>query len=210
MKTPIKYYCLFAFLLLGLTNTFAQIETSRWKAQIAVGLNSPAQDGLVRPFVAKSTNFPTINLGVQRMFKPQIGAKLDFGYNRFANDDNTPEFKVNYTRINAQFVYDATNDITFLPVGIALVGHVGPGYSIIKPLGDFKDNNISFLNVMGGLEFHYKIASTVSLYLDTSYIFGFASEFDPLSKGFGSFNGNLFTATVGVSFSLSGCTYCND
>lgn len=210
MKTSIPYYCLFAFLLLGITNTFAQIETSRWKAQVAVGLNSPAQDGLVNPFVAKGTNFPTINLGIQRMFKPQLGAKLDFGYNRFANEDNTPEFKVNYTRINAQFVYDATNDITFLPLGMAFVGHVGPGYSIIKPLGDFKDNKTSFLNVMGGVELHYKVARTASVFFDASYIFGFGSEFEPLTDGFGSFNGNLFTATIGISFSLSGCTFCND
>lgn len=209
MKTSIKYYCLFIFLFIGINNSFSQSRTSKWKALVAVGLNSPSQDGLVTPFVAKSLNFPTINLGLQRMFKPQIGAKLDYGYNKFVNDSDSPEFRVNYTRINAQFVYDATDDFTFIPMGMGLVGHVGPGFSMIKPLGDFSDNKTSFLNVMGGIEFHYKIAKTISVFLDASYIYGFSGEFDPITEGYGSFNGNLFTATVGISFSLSGCAYCN-
>ncbi len=210
MKTSIKYYCFLTFFLIGITSSFSQEDTSKWKALIAFGLNSPSQDGVVNPFEAKSINFPTINLGIQHMFKPQIGAKLDYGYNRFANADDTPEFKVNYTRINAQFVYDATRDFTFLPIGVGFVAHAGPGFSMIKPLADYKDNKTSFLNVMAGVELHYKIDRTISVFLDTSYIYGFAGEFDPVSEGFGSFNGNLLTITAGISFSLSGCTYCND
>ena len=107
MLSRFKIICLLAFLVLGLTTAKAQIETSKWKALIAIGVNSPSQDGLVKPFEANGLNFPTINLGVQHMFTKQLGAKVDFGYNRFANADNTPEFKVNYSRVNAQFVYDA-------------------------------------------------------------------------------------------------------
>jgi len=143
------------------------------------------------------------------MFSQKIGAKLDFGYNRLKSEDNTPEFKINYNRINLQFVYDATRDIPFLPIGMGFVTHFGPGYTIVKPLGDFKENNTSYLNAMAGVEFHYALAKTVSVFVDGSYILGFSKEFDPITEGFGSFNGNLFTATIGLSVSLSGCTYCN-
>lgn len=209
MKTSIRYYCFIALCLTASFSAFSQVDTSKWKALIAFGVNAPAQDGFVIPFEANGMNFPTINLGVQRMFKPKIGAKLDFGYNRFTSRDNTPEFKINYTRFNLQLVYDATRDMTFLPVGLGFVGHIGPGYSSIKPLGDFKSNKTSYLNVMGGVEFHYAVSKTASIFVDTSYILGFGSEFDPVSAGFGSFNGNLFTATVGVAVSLSGCAYCD-
>lgn len=209
MVPTIKHYSIIIIAVFYLTTASSQIETSKWKALIAVGFNSPSQDGLVNPFEANSINFPTINLGVQHMFTPQLGAKLDFGYNRFVNADNTPEFKTNYTRINAQFVYDATRDFTFLPFGTGLVFHVGPGYSMIKPLGDYGDNKTSFLNAMGGMEFHVGLSKTVSAFVDGSYILGFGDTFDPITEGFGSFNGNMLTVTVGVAVSLSGCYTCN-
>ena len=188
--------------------TYAQKATNEIKAQIALGVNSPSQSGFVDEFQAKSINFPTVNLGVQYMFKRQFGGKLDFGFNRFSNDDNSIEFKTNYTRINVQLVYDPTESITFLPPRIGLVAHAGPGYSIVKPLGNYGVNKTSFLNLMGGLEIHYAMSQYMSLYTDVSYIAGFGGDFDPITEGYGSFNGNLMTITFGITFSLSGCQYC--
>ena len=188
--------------------SFAQRNNNMWKAQIALGLNSPSQSGFVEGFESSSTNFPTINAGFQRMFKPQFGAKLDFGFNRFSEGGDSPEFKINYTRINVQAVYDPTEKLTFLPEQIGLVAHAGPGYTFVKPLGDFANNKVSFLNVMAGLEVHYGLSKYMSLYADVSYILGLGSDFDPVIDGFGSFNGNLLTVTFGITFSLSGCQYC--
>jgi hypothetical protein len=188
--------------------TYAQKATNEIKAQIALGVNSPSQSGFVEQFQGKSVNFPTVNLGVQYMFKRQLGAKLDFGFNRFSSDNSSIEFKTNYTRINAQFVYDPTESISFLPPRIGLVAHAGPGYTFVKPLGDFGDNKRSFLNLMAGLEVHYAMSEYMSLYTDVSYIAGFGGDFDPITDGFGSFNGNLLTITFGITFSLSGCQYC--
>ena len=209
MKTSFKHYSLIILLLCFVNLGFSQIETAKWKALIALGVNSPSQGGFVDEFAGKSINFPTINLGIQRMFTNEYGVKVDLGYNRFSGSNFIFSNKINYTRINAQFVYDAGQVATFLPIGMGLVGHIGPGYSIIKPLGDFKDNNTSFLNAMAGIEVHYRIARTVSAFVDASYIYGFSKNFNPITEGIGSFNGNLFTATVGVSISLSGCVTCN-
>ncbi|MBQ0768261.1 MAG: outer membrane beta-barrel protein [Bizionia sp.] len=209
MKTSNTSYCFIIVFLLSATTIFAQEDTSKWRALLAVGVNSPSQSGFVSNFEGNTINFPTINLGVQTMFNSKMGAKLDLGYNRFTNADNSPDFKVNYTRINAQFVYDATAHLQFLPLRMAVVGHIGPGYSIVKPLDVYGDNNVSFLNAMAGLEFHYNLDKTLSLYLDGSYIKGFANDFEPELSGYGSFNGNLLTVTVGVSIALSGCRTCN-
>jgi hypothetical protein len=195
--------CLFGFF------GFSQNETSTFKAQFALGVNSPSSNGFVSNFEAKSINFPSINLGLQYMFKSPFGAKLDFGYNRFSNLDNTPEFKANYTRINAQLVYDTYGLFGALPQNMGIFIHAGPGFSMVKPLGDYPENNTSFLNTMAGIEFHYGVSDTLSIYLDTSYILGFGKDFNPVSDGFGSFNGNLLTITIGASISLSGCYYCN-
>lgn len=194
--------------LLFTTFSFAQKDTNIWKAQIALGINSPSQSGFVEGFESKSVNLPTIHAGFQYMFKRQLGAKLDFGFNRFSSDGDSPDFKINYSRINAQIVYDPTESIGFLPQRIGLVVHAGPGYSFVKPLGDYSNNNTAFLNVMSGLEVHYAISEYMSLYTDVSYILGFGKDFDPVIEGFGSFNGNLLTITFGITFSLSGCHYC--
>ncbi len=204
-----KQTIVFISFILVTISGFSQAETSKWKAQFAIGGNHPFSEGFVEGYYAKSFNFPTINLGLQHMFKRQFGAKLDFGYNRFSNTDGSTEFKVNYSRINAQIIYDPTPIMTFLPIGFALVAHAGPGFSIIKPLGIYTENNTSFLNVMAGIEIHYSITQLLTIYLDTSYIYGLSGDFDPVTEGYGSFNGNLLTATIGVSLSLSGCYYCD-
>lgn len=194
--------------LICFTYSYAQKATNQIKAQIAVGINSPSSSGFVEGFEAKSINFPTVNLGVQYMLSRTYGAKLDFGFNRFSNDDLSTAFKTNYTRINAQFVYDPTEALSFLPSRLGLVAHAGPGYSFVKPLGDFGNNKRSFLNLMTGLEVHYAMNKYLTLYTDVSYILGFSGDFDAVEQGFGAFNGNLLTITFGITFSLSGCQYC--
>lgn len=186
---------------------FSQSDTSTFKAQFALGLNSPSNSGFVSNFEAKSVNFPSINLGLQYMFKPMFGVKLDLGYNRFSSEENTPEFKTNYTRINTQLVYNASK-VLGLYGDLGTFLHAGPGISMIKPLGNYGENKTSFLNAMAGLEFHYAVSDKLSVYADTSYIIGFGKDFDPVTDGFGSFNGNLLTVTFGASISLSGCQYC--
>ncbi|NNC49893.1 MAG: cell envelope biogenesis protein OmpA [Flaviramulus sp.] len=188
----------------------SQSDTSTFKAQFAVGVNMPSSNGFVSNFEANSINFPTINLGLQYMFKPLFGAKLDFGYNRFSNLDNTPEFKVNYSRINLQAVVNATKLFVFLPENMGTFVHFGPGFSMIKPLGNYTQNNTSYLNGMAGIEFHFAISDKLSVYLDSSYILGLSDDFNPISDGFGSFNGDLLTITFGATISLSGCFYCED
>lgn len=201
------FICFFVFAIFSLS---AQRETNKWKAQLALGVNSPSQSGFVDDFQGKSLNFPTINLGIQNMFDDQFGAKLDFSFNRISHEDNSPEFKLNYSRVNAQLVFDPTNNLDFLPQRTGIVLHAGPGYSFVKPLANYVNNKTSFFNVMGGLELHYGLAERLSLYLDTSYIMGLSKDFEPITEGFGSFNGNLLTITFGITFSLSGCQYCNN
>lgn len=201
------FVCFFVFAIFSLS---AQRETNKWKAQLALGVNSPSQSGFVDNFQGKSLNFPTINLGIQNMFDDQFGAKLDFSFNRISHVDNSPEFKLNYSRVNAQLVFDPTNNLDFLPQRTGIVLHAGPGYSFVKPLANYGDNKTSFFNVMAGLEVHYALAERMSLFVDTSYIMGFSKDFEPITEGFGSFNGNLLTITFGITFSLSGCQYCNN
>ncbi|GAA4804897.1 hypothetical protein GCM10023330_09140 [Litoribaculum gwangyangense] len=195
------------FLFCGFLS-FSQGDTSTFKVQVALGLNNPSTDGFVQGFEGKTLNFPTVNLGLQYMFSKKIGAKLDYGFSRISNDTDAQEFKLNYSRINAQIVYNATPIFSFLPQNMGTFIHAGPGFTKVKPLGNYTQNDTSNLNAMAGIEFHFGISDKLSVYIDTSYIMGFSDDFNPISNGFGSFNGNLLTVTLGASISLSGCYYC--
>ncbi len=209
MGSITKKHLLTIVIIFAICNLFAQRETNKWKAQLALGVNSPSQSGFVENFQAKSLNFPTINLGIQNMISKKFGAKLDYNFNRVSNEDSSPEFKLNYSRVNAQIVFDPTYDLYFLPERMGVVLHAGPGYSFVKPLGSYTNNDFSFFNIMGGFEVHFGLAERASLFVDTSYILGLAKDFDPVTEGYGSFNGNLLTISFGLTFSLSGCQYCS-
>ncbi|TWO34739.1 outer membrane beta-barrel protein [Seonamhaeicola sediminis] len=189
--------------------SFSQEGTSLMKAQFGLGINSPSSSGFVGDFEGKGINFPTVDLGLQYMFSSSLGAKLDYSFSRVSNNDNTPQFKLNYSRINAQLMYDVNNIFTFLPPRVGVFFHAGPGYSTVKPLGNYTENKKSFLNIMAGMQCHYGLSDTLSIYTDVSYINGFRKDFNPISSGYGSFNGNMLTVTFGVSISLSGCYFCD-
>ncbi|MDN3491260.1 cell envelope biogenesis protein OmpA [Winogradskyella bathintestinalis] len=212
MQYNFKQYLYFLCVLLFTFKSEAQFkDTAKWKALFAVGVNYPTTDGFVKGSYAQSMNFPTVNLGIQHMLKQHYGVKLDFGFNRFKNSDETPEFKINYSRINAQFVYDPSTSLTFLPARLRTVLHAGPGLTFAKPLSTLKENKQSYLNLLGGLEIHYAINEKVSIYADTAYIYGITSldDYNPALSGLGAFNGSVFNLTFGVAISLSGCQYCD-
>lgn len=212
MQHKLKPYFFFFLVLLMATSSYGQFrETTKWKALFAVGLNYPTTDGFVKGTYAQPVNFPTVNIGIQHMLKRQYGVKLDFGFNRFKNDSDAPEFKVNYTRINAQFVYDPTDFLKFLPSRLRTVLHAGPGVSFVKPLGNLGDNKQTFLNLNTGLELHYAINEKLSLYTDIAYLYGVTSldDYNPVISGLGAFNGSVFNLTFGLAVSLSGCQYCD-
>ncbi len=209
LKTQ-KQNLLLLIMFLVMSVCYSQRDIAKWKLQLAVGINHGFSDGFVDEVYGKRFNIPTVNIGLQHMFSKTLGAKLDIGYNRFKNGEGVPEFKTNYTRVNAQLVYDPSMSLGFLPPSMRIVLHAGPGISFVKPLGNLSENNTTFLNGLIGSELHYSLSEKVSIYLDGSYVLGFSGkDLTELSEGgLGAFNGNMIYATFGISVSLSGCYYC--
>lgn len=209
MKTTIKLIVLFFLVACGIQPNYAQRDTERWTGQIAIGINNPIDDGTNVGYYTKYVNIPSINIGVQHMFKRDWGAKLDFGFNRASHADGSLEFKLNYSRINAQMVYNASNLLRFLPESLEIVAHAGPGLSFTSPLAPYSDNTYTYLNMLAGGEIHYRLSRGVTIYSDLSYALSLAgsNKYDVNVDGF-SFNGDLLYLTFGVTFAISGCQYC--
>lgn len=210
MKTTNILYYLILVSILKVTFVSAQLQPSKLKGLLQFGVNMPEEVGFVSNYKGKEVNFPTIVVGVESMFTKSMGVRLDLGHNRVSSQNNTPEFKLNYTRVNAQFTYDFSTIVPLLPVAFGIVGHLGPGYTFVKPLAELRENKANFFNAMGGLEIHFGLSKTASVFVDGSYIYGFGKKFDPVASGFGSYNGNLTTITIGLAVSLSGCYYCTN
>lgn len=196
--------------LLSTSLSIAQKDVEKWKLQLALGVNNPLDNGEAPGYYSKYINFPTINLGVQHMVSRNWGAKLDVGYNRASAANGSNPYKMNYTRINVQAVYDFKDLLTFLPPPIGIVAHAGPGVSMTKPLGDYSNNTYSYLNLLGGFELHYRLSESVSIFADGGYAYGISGKekYEIARDGF-SFKGDLMYVAVGVSLSLSGCDYCH-
>jgi hypothetical protein len=205
-----KIIFLIALGILVTTLSYAQRDSEVWKLQLAVGINNPMEKVGNVGYYSKYVNFPTVNIGLQHMFTESLGAKLDVGFNRASNHDTSLEYKLNYTRVNAQIVYNLRSVLSFLPERIALVAHAGPGISFTKPLGNFSDNKYTYLNALGGMELHYGLSKSLSIYTDLGYVYSLAAKnkYDVNVDGF-SFNDDLMYVTFGISASLNGCKYCN-
>lgn len=190
--------------------SFAQKDVEKWKLQIALGVNNTVDQPETYGFYSKQINFPTVNLGIQHMFSRNLGAKFDLGYNRSSHAEKSLPYKLNYTRVNVQGVYDFKDLFTFLPRQIGIVAHAGPGMSMTKPLGNYANNTYTYFNLLGGAELHYRVTKTLSIYVDGSYVYSLANKtkYDVYNDGF-SFNGDLAYVTFGVAISLSGCHYCS-
>jgi len=210
MGTNLKHNQLLVLLFLVTSfQIMAQRQTEKWKGQISLGVNNPIETNQSDGYTSNNINFPTINLGVQHMFSDQLGAKLDLGFNRSSSNDDSPDFKLNYTRVNVQAVYSFSSLLRFLPERIMVFGHAGPGISFSKPLGSFSENKYTYLNALGGLEFHYGMSENISIYTDVGYVFALSGKdkYNPIVNGY-SFNGDLVYISFGISFSLSGCQFC--
>lgn len=209
LKTQKHITVVVIFLLLFSVNGFTQNFQDVLRFQISFGGNLASENGFAESYSGKGFNIPTINIGTQYMFKKYVGAKLDLGFNRIKGSDN--DFKINYTRVNAQVVYDYSRFLSFLPEDVKTEGHIGPGFTFVSPLGDTPDNDQNYFNIMIGTDFIYALSRTTSVFLDVSYIHGFTRPevYSPVSEGLGAFNGSMITFTIGISLSLSECYYCD-
>lgn len=189
----------------------AQEEEEFLRFEFGFGLNTAKDSGFPESFASSGINAPAINVGAQYMFTEDLGAKFDLGFNRIKGQGNSETFKINYTRLNLQGVYECAD---FMGLGIKKLKtqlHAGPGYAFVKPLSSPYNNNQYYINAIFGVEFLYALNKTSSLFFDISHIHGFTEPeiYSPSTSGQGAFNGSILTFTLGISLSLSeGCNSC--
>lgn len=170
--------------------------------------------GLLKPYKTFTYNYgidnPTpflVNLGARYMFNTKIGLKIDGGFHRFKNNDNSLEFTTEYYRGSLQGVINIANiaDLksTFLK-NFGLLLHTGAGVSNINFKTPIDGNDWTIHGIIG-LTPQVKLSERISLQADLSIITNLSQDknFDGVGDVEDNFfDGNILTTTIGLAFNL--------
>ncbi|MDV6167313.1 OmpA family protein [Flavobacterium sp. DG1-102-2] len=208
-------------LLVGLTSASLQAQDmqetaattsidnsfNKWSIEVSGGANKPFRT-LAPGYRTDRVNFFTVDLGTRYMFNNKFGLKLDFGYNQFQNNDETPEFKSSYVRGDIQGVINVGRVLNFedWTSTIGLLAHGGGGVYMLKADDGF-DGEDWGANLIGGLTAQFKLSDRIVLTADVTGIAnGFQNwTFDGMAQNAGrSVDGVVLNGTLGLTFYLGG------
>ncbi|MBF4472277.1 OmpA family protein [Flavobacterium sp. HJJ] len=207
----------FLTLLLSLVATVQDVSTvsaqssaentayNKWSVEINYGFNKP-----IRTLTARY-NTPTLNpthidLGARYMLSPKFGWKLDFGYDKFNERDNTPSFESTYLRSSLQAVINlgrALNFETFTNNFGALI-HAGLGGSQLTSKNGFDGQDYT-ANGIFGVTGQARLSNRVVLTADLTGILNASQDFNFDGMGATSptaVDGVIINITAGLTFYL--------
>ncbi|MFD2603027.1 OmpA family protein [Flavobacterium suzhouense] len=181
-------------------------DFNKWSIEVSGGANKPFRT-FTPGFTTDRVNFFTVDLGTRYMFNNKFGLKLDFGYNKFENNDETPEFESTYLRGDIQGVVNLGRVLNFedWTSCIGLLMHAGGGVYQLKADNGF-DGEDWGANLIGGFTAQLKLSDHVVLTGDVTGIAnGFQNwNFDGMSQTSTTVDGLILNGTLGLTFYLGG------
>lgn len=182
-----------------------KIAYNKWSLELNGGLNKPTRT-MTLGYQTASLNPFHADLGVRYMFNPKFGLKLDFGYDKFTERDDTPEFESQYLRTSLQGVINIGRALNFetWTNTIGLLAHGGFGVSQLTSESGFEGEDYighGIVGITGQLKLSNRVALTGDL---TGIVNGKQNwNFDGMSETqTSSFDGLLVNASLGLTFYL--------
>ena len=190
------------------TSSVASVENeeyNKWSIELNGGLNKPTRT-LTAGYSTATLNAWHGDLGVRYMFNPKFGLKLDFGYDKFQERNDTPSFETTYLRTDLQGVINLGRALNFetWTNTIGLLAHGGFGVSQLTSKNGF-DGQDYMANGIMGLTGQIRLSDRVALTGDlTGIINGRQNHnFDGMSPTTTtSFDGIVLNGSVGLTFYL--------
>ena len=187
------------------TTTTATTDYDRWSIEVNGGINTAANP-VSTGYDVSVLNFFHADLGVRYMFNTKFGMKLDFGYDTFKENDDTPEFDTKFMRVGLQGVANLGRIMEFetWTQRINLLGHTGIGVGQFKN-EDAYDGEDWVGNFLIGLTAQFKITESVVLNGDFTMINNFSQQrtIDGFSENVAAgFDSTVYNASLGLTFYL--------
>jgi OOP family OmpA-OmpF porin len=178
---------------------------NKWSIELNGGLNKPTRT--MTPGYSTATLNPFhADLGVRYMFNPKFGLKLDVGYDKFQERDDTPEFESRVIRTSLQGVINIGRALNFetWTNTFGLLAHGGFGVSQLTSDSGF-DGEDYVGHGIAGLTGQIRLSNSIALTGDLTGIVNGRQNwnFDGMGQtSTGSFDGVLLNASVGLTFYL--------
>ncbi|WP_281635345.1 OmpA family protein [Flavobacterium marginilacus] len=206
----------FLTLLLSLAATAQDVSTAsvqssaentaynKWSVEINGGLTKPITT-LSKGYTSSDFNFAHGDLGARYMLNPKFGIKLDFGFDKFSEQDNTPSFSSTYLRTSFQGVVNLGRALNFetFTNSFGLLFHSGLGGSYLTSKNDNVDDYM--LNGILGLTGQVLLSNRIALTADlTGILHGKQNaNFDATSAAPAkAVGGVIINVTAGLTFYL--------
>jgi OOP family OmpA-OmpF porin len=179
-------------------------DFNKWSIEVSGGANKPFRT-FTPGYFTDRVNFFTVDLGTRYMFNNKFGLKLDFGYNKFENNDDSNEFESTYLRGDIQGVINLGRVLNFedWTNTIGLLVHGGGGVFMLQSDNGF-DGEDWGANLIGGFTAQVKLSDRIVLTGDVTGIAnGFQNfNFDGTSKTTSTVDGVVLNGTLGLTFYL--------
>lgn len=191
-----------------MTTTAASVDNdyNRWSIEVSGGANKPFRT-FTPGYYTNRVNFYTVDLGARYMLNNKFGLKLDFGFNKFENHDDSLPFESTYLRGNIQGVVNLGRVLNFedWTNTLGLLLHAGGGVYMLQSEEGFEGEDWG-ANLIGGLTAQVKLSDRIVLTGDVSGIAnGFQNNnFDGMSATNTTVDGLMVTGTLGLTFYLGG------
>lgn len=209
---------LLSFLLLAFASANAQesatvvekaptSDYNKWSIEVNGGVNKPTRT-MTDGYYTSTLNLFHADLGVRYMFNPKFGLKLDFGYDKFQEHDDSAPFESTYLRTSLQGVVNLGRVLNFeeWTDTFGLLVHGGFGVSQLSSKDGF-DGEDYMGNGILGLTGQIKLSNSIVLTGDLTGIVNGKQNYNFDGQGnttTGAFDGTLLNASVGFTFYLGG------
>lgn len=207
---------LLSFLLLAFASANAQEpatvvekapadDYNRWSIEVNGGVNKPTRT-MTDGYYTSTLNLFHADLGVRYMFNPKFGLKLDFGYDKFQEHDDSAPFESTYLRTSLQGVVNLGRVLNFeeWTDTFGLLVHGGFGVSQLTSKDGF-DGEDYMGNGILGLTGQIKLSNSIVLTGDLTGIVNGKQTYNFDGHGTtttSAFDGTLLNASIGFTFYL--------
>lgn len=214
MKRKLVYATLFALSFAASAQTTETTSTevttdkldyNRWSIEINGGLNKPVRSMTYGHYTGFLSPFH-VDLGARYMFNPKFGLKLDFGYDKFEDCEDSLPFESQYIRGSLQGVINLGRALNFetWTNTIGLLAHGGFGISQLTSDDGFEGEDYIGHGIIG-MTGQIRLSDRVALTGDLTGIVNGKQNWNFDGKGVsqtGAFDGLLLNTSIGLTFYL--------
>ncbi|WDO12050.1 OmpA family protein [Flavobacterium sp. WW92] len=208
---PLLSFLLLAFASANAQESAAVVEKApaddynKWSIEVNGGVNKPTRT-MTDGYYTSTLNLFHADLGVRYMFNPKFGLKLDFGYDKFQEHDDSAPFESTYLRTSLQGVVNLGRVLNFedWTDTFGLLAHGGFGASQLTSKDGFDGEDYMGHGILG-LTGQIKLSNSIVLTGDLTGIVNGKQNYNFDGQGnttTGAFDGTLLNASVGFTFYL--------